>query len=338
MSGYDPLLGTILADDFKIIKLVGFGGYARVYLAEQLSVGRRKVAVKILHSMHVEQVGKSALEALKREAAYLAMLRSPCFPGILRTGITDAGLPYFVMEFIVGRNLETIIREEGKLPLNRVVSILKDVCEGVSEMHGRDILHRDIKPGNIVIEKLVNGAEKAYLIDLGSAKPTYEGENVSVRSGVIPSVSPPYIAPETARTGRASEASDIYSIGALAYEMICGIKAIHIRDGAPEAYMEYLLSTNPIPTFKIASIQPDIPEAVETVIMKALARNPSERYGSVSEFISALLESVRVSIRNGDRRILQQQNPDGKRLESATKPDSLNAFRKIKRLLHFGKE
>jgi len=288
VKGKDPLIGTVLADDFRIVQKIGFGGYARVYLAEQLSVGRRKVAVKVLHSMHVKKGSKAAVAALKREASYLAMLGSSVFPRILRSGISPGGLPFFVMEFVGGRTLDQVLKDEKVLPTERVVTILDAVCDGISEMHGRDIIHRDLKTGNIGLEETVPGCWKVRLLDLGTAKPVYEGEAASFKTSDIRPGSPPYLAPETVTSGVTNEATDIYSLGAVGYEMLCGIRALHIKDTSPQAFIAYLKSDNPIPIYRIATIQPEVPEQVEDVVTRALSRNPGDRFSSAWEFRSAL--------------------------------------------------
>lgn len=289
----DPLIGAVLTDDFRVVKQIGFGGYAMVYLGEQLSVGRRKVALKVLHAMHVEQHGKTAMAALKREASCLAMLGSPVFPRILRTGMTPGGLPYFAMELVSGRNLDLALKEEKTLSPEKTVAVLDAVCDGLSEMHGRDIIHRDLKCGNIVLEETTPGSWKIRLLDLGSAKPIYEGEATSFSASDLKPGSPPYLAPETVQTGVTNEATDIYSLGAVGYEMLCGIRALHLRDTSMDSFLSYLKSEKPIPTYRIATIQPEVPEALEEVINKALDRDPASRFSSAWEFRRALRDAAR---------------------------------------------
>ncbi len=294
MSATDPLIDVILADDFRVLRQLGFGGYARVYLAEQMSVGRRKVAVKVLHAMHMDS--KQAVAALKREATYLAMLRSPCFPRIFRTGLTPQGTPYFIMEFVAGRTVEAILKESGAMSVEAVVRILDEVCEGISEMHGRDIVHRDMKTGNLALEDAPGGRNHVKLLDLGSAKPAYEQDPAGAKAWMATG-SPPYLPPEVVAKGTVSEAGDIYSLGAVAYEMLCGIRAIHLKDTTPEAYVAYLRSNQPIPTFNIRTAQPDVPEAVDDVVSKALARDPAQRFPSVTAFRMALLDAAGQPVR-----------------------------------------
>ena len=289
MSTPDPLIGSILGDDFRVVRQVAFGGYARVYAAEQLSVGRRAVAVKVLHAVHSEVA--TAVAAIKREAAYLAILHSPCFPRILRTGVAPSGAPYFVMEFVQGRTLEAVLKEAGRLPVDRAVAVMDDVCEGVCEMHQRDILHRDIKCGNIAVEETRGIAFHARLFDLGSAKPAYDQEGTSTRT-VAQVGSPPYLAPETVASGTTNELTDQYALGAVAYEALCGTRAVHMKDTTPEAYFAYLKSNQPIPTFRLGTIQPDVPEAVELVVQRALSRDPAARFSSVLEFRQSLVQAA----------------------------------------------
>lgn len=292
-DGEDPLIGAVLTEDFRVVKAIGFGAYARVYLGEQLSVGRRRVAIKVLHAMHVEKHGKAAMAALKREASYLAMLGSTVFPRILRTGITPGGLPFFAMEFVGGRTIDAILKEEKLLSPDKAVTVMDAVCDGLSEMHGRDVIHRDLKTGNIVMEETTPGSWRVRLLDLGSAKPIYEGEATSFSASDLKPGSPPYLAPETASTGVTNEASDLYSLAAVGYEMLCGIRALHIRETTPDAYISYLKSDKPIPAYRIATVQPEVPEGLEEVITRALSRNPGDRFSSTWEFRMALREASR---------------------------------------------
>jgi serine/threonine-protein kinase len=287
----------------------------------------------VLHAVHAEVQG--AVTALKREASFLAMLRSPCFPRILRTGTTPTGLPYFAMEFASGRSLEQRLKETGRFPADAVAELLDDVCEGVAEMHARDLLHRDLKPGNIVVEQAPGGRTHSRLLDLGSAKATYEPDPPAAK-GTLAFGSPPYLAPETAATGATSERSDLYSLGATAYELLCGIRAVHIQDTSPDSFVRYLKSAGPIPTYRIATVQPDIPERVEAVIQKALERDPSRRFGTVTEFRSALFEAVGRRTSTAPR--LPAQAPAGPSPKPAERSSS-SAVGRLRRLLplHFRK-
>lgn len=290
MGEDDPLLDTILGDDFRVVRQIGFGGFGRIYLAEQMSVGRRKVALKVLHAMHGDQA--AAVAGLKREAAFLALMRSPCFPRILRTGTTPSGLPYFAMELVIGKTLDATIREGGPLSMANAALVLDSVLDSVAELHARDIIHRDIKTGNIVLEQVPGVGVKVRMLDLGSARAAYEKDPIVSPTRPLSVGSPPFIAPETAKSGTTSDLSDIYSLGAVAYEVLCGVRALYLKDTTPESYVQYLLSDRPVPTYRIGTLNPDVPESVESVVQKALSREPRDRFTSVTEFRHAFLDAV----------------------------------------------
>lgn len=287
----DKLEGIVLSDDFLITKMVGFGGYGRVYQAEQLSVGKRAVAIKVLHSMHRDRAGTVA--SFKREVGYLSMLRAPCFPRVIRTGLTPDQLPYYAMEFVSGKTLDTIVKNQGPLDINRATFVMDKVCEGIVEMHRKDIVHRDIKPGNVIIEEGAAKAWSVWMLDLGCAKPAYEPETSRKQTENYSFGSPPYMAPETLISGITNEQTDIYSLGAMAYEIFTGVRAVHLKDTSADSYFAYLRNTEkPIPTYRVGTIVPELPEVIEQVIHKALSRDLAVRYGSAMDFRNALVSAA----------------------------------------------
>lgn len=274
-----------------VTKMVGFGGYGRVYQAEQLSVGKRAVAIKVLHAMHRDR--PATVAAFKREVSYLAMLRSSCFPRVIRTGLTPDGLPYFAMEFISGKGLDGIIKSNGPLDINRAVYIMDRVCEGITEMHRKDIVHRDIKPGNVIVEEGAAKAWSIWMLDLGCAKPAYEPDVPQNKEDTFSFGSPPYMAPETVIKGVTNEQTDIYSLGCMAYEILTGIRAIHLKDTSADSYFAYLRNVEkPVPTYRVGTIVPELPEVVEQVIHRALIRDLTARYSSVMDFRNAFLSAA----------------------------------------------
>ncbi len=290
-AGDDRLEGIVLSDDFLITKMVGFGGYGRVYQAEQLSVGKRSVAIKVLHAMHRDR--PQTVAAFKREVSYLSMLRAPCFPRVIRTGLTPDQLPYFAMEFISGKALDGIVKNQGPLDISRATFVMDKVCEGLVEMHRKDIIHRDIKPGNVIIEEGPAKAWSVWMLDLGCAKPAYEPDTPIKNSDSFSFGSPPYMAPETLITGVTNEQTDVYSLGAMAYEIFTGIRAVHLKDTTADSYFAYLRNVEkPIPTYRVGTIMPELPEVIEQVIHKALARDRSVRFTSVMDFRNALVSAA----------------------------------------------
>lgn len=328
----DELIGTTLVQDFIILRPLGFGGYARVYLAEQLSVGRRHVAVKVLHKAYLRERDEAALSAFRREALFLAMLRSPCFPRILRAGVTPDGRPFYVMELVVGKSLEAFLKEQGALDLSVAISIVDTICDGISEMHEKNILHRDIKPSNILLEQSSPNVLRVKIADLGTAKA------VLTPSMLDPSVarrtigSPPYLPPETVQYGVYTEASDQYAIACIAYETLCGIKAVHIANPRPEDYISYIRSESQIPTCPIRTIAPNVPKDVEAIIEKGLSRDPAKRFASVHDFRMALRRAIGAQVSYGIGILLDHKEKSGKKKVLSTVRNRLfHIFRKLSR-------
>jgi serine/threonine-protein kinase len=289
----DALIGTTLAQDFKIVRQIGFGGYARVYLAEQLSVGKRHVAIKVLHETYLHDRSETALTAFRREAWFLATLRSPCFPRVLRAGVTPDGRPFYAMEFVQGKTLDALIKEQGAFDLSVAVYIVDAICDGISEMHEKNLLHRDIKPSNILLEQSSPKVFRVKITDLGTAKALFT-PSVSDPSVAVQTIgSPPYLPPETVQSGIYTETSDQYAIACVAYELLCGMKAIFITNPTPEDYISYIRSQKEIPTHRIRAVQPGVPEEVEMVIDRALSRDPHKRFASVNDFRMALRQAVK---------------------------------------------
>ena len=287
------VLEGLVGDDFRIIKRFAIGSFTKVYIAIQESVPQRKVAIKVMHEMHIRK-SKNAPLKLKREAYYLGMMKSPCFPRVLMTGITNDGLPFLAMEYIEGPNVNSIIRDQRKIPYYQVIDLAVELCEGVEEMHGRGILHRDIKPANLALEQTSKKRTHLRILDLGSAAPISDcGPHMKDGEPVIVGT-PAYLAPEQFIDGSSSIQTDIYQMSATLYEMLTGIKVIRIKQKDLQGYMEYAISNKPLPTYPIGDIQPDVPHEFELVIEKGLARNPDHRWKNATEYMNALLNAAQI--------------------------------------------
>ncbi len=296
------VLEGIVGDDFRVIKRFAMGSFTKVYIAVQESVPQRKVAIKVLHEIHLRN-DKDAPAKLKREAYYLGMMRSPCFPRAITTGITNDGLPFLVMEYVEGPSLDAVIRDRRRLPYYEAMELAVELCEGVEEMHSRGILHRDIKPANLALENTSKYRTHLKILDLGSAAPISQcGPNMQDGKPLIVGT-PVYLAPEQVRDGSSSIQSDIYQMSATLYEMLTGVKVIRTKRKDLEGYTEYLLSDNPIPTHPIGDIRPDVPYEIELVIEKGLTKDPRYRWKNATEYMNALLDAAQmVAARNQDKK------------------------------------
>jgi len=260
------LLGQMLSEstlgDYDIYGELGRGGMAAVYLGLDLALNR-KVAIK---TMLPELVSREGMVArFKREAQTAAALSHPHIIQIYTVKETPK-LCFFVMKFIEGRSLESVIADKGQVPLEMAQVILQQVGSALAFAHRKNVVHRDIKPANIMIDE--DGW--AIVTDFGIAK-VQEAQNLTATGTAIGT--PHYMSPEQFHNKAVTGASDQYSLGVVAYEMLVGKKPF---DGA--TYAEIITQHLFEPPPDLRAIRPDIPEYVVDVIRKMMAKDPAERY------------------------------------------------------------
>src|ERR1051325_3020567 len=212
----DPLIGVIVAEKYRLEAKLGEGGMGAVYRATRLMIGD-EVAVKILHS---EQHDPKASERFRREAQAAARLKHPNAVNIYDFGVTDDGLQYLVMEFLEGESLRKIIKQQGPLPCSTAAEILSQVCAGLDEAHRHHIIHRDIKPDNIIINVTVTGI-RVKVLDFGIAKIYDHTASSLTQTGNVLGT-PHYMSPEQCIGEELDSRADVYSLGVVLYEMLTG--------------------------------------------------------------------------------------------------------------------
>ncbi|HEX7939781.1 MAG TPA: protein kinase, partial [Gemmatimonadaceae bacterium] len=269
------LLGQMLSEatlgDYDIYGELGRGGMAAVYLGLDLALNR-KVAIK---TMLPELVSKEGMVArFKREAQTAAALSHPHVIQIFTVKSTEK-LVYFVMKFIEGRSLESVINDKGGIPLDMAQVLLSQVGGALAYAHRKNVIHRDIKPANIMIDE--DGW--AIVTDFGIAKVQVE-QNLTATGTAIGT--PHYMSPEQFHNKAVTGASDQYSLGVVAYEMLTGKKPF---DGGTyaEIITQHLFEAAPDPR----TLKPDIPEGAVKVIQKMLAKDPADRYADCEEAAKA---------------------------------------------------
>jgi tetratricopeptide (TPR) repeat protein/predicted Ser/Thr protein kinase len=271
---------------YRILGLLGEGGMGAVYAAEDTRLGRR-VAIKIPHA--APAADNSFHARFLREARSVSQLSHPNIATVFDFGETGEGQPFIVMELVEGRELGDLLREEG-LTLERALEIVCEVGEALSEAHLRGVVHRDVKPSNVVINS--RGAVK--VLDFGLAKIVSGGQHAAstpeaetlmkfrTRSDMLLGT-PLYLSPEQARGAEVDARSDLFALGALLYECVTGRPAF---SGA--TVMEIaaqILHVHPPPP---SALNPDVPAELDRVAMKALAKQPEERYQSAGEMVEDL--------------------------------------------------
>jgi len=253
---------------YKLINKIGEGGMAIVYRGLQVSLDR-PVAIKILQKKLADQ--PTVLERFNRESFIIARLHNPNIIHIIDRGITSDGMPYFVMEYVEGTDLDHAIKA-GNLDFSRKVDLVIQICKALSYAHKNGVIHRDIKPSNVLIDREGN----VHVLDFGIAQ-FYENEDIDSRHTRVGTImgTPDFMSPEQRTSASEVTAlSDLYSLGVVMYELFTGAR--------------------PIGRFALPSeIVPDIPQPIQDLIMSCLETDPADRPDSADEIKDQLLKLLR---------------------------------------------
>jgi beta-lactam-binding protein with PASTA domain/tRNA A-37 threonylcarbamoyl transferase component Bud32 len=270
MAVTDTLINTLFDGRYRILRKLGAGGMANVYLAEDEELGRR-VAIKILNDRYAND--ELFIERFRREAKSAAGLSHPNIVSIYDRGQAE-GTYYIAMEVIEGRSLKELILTRGPLPIAQAIAYTLEILDALRFAHRHGIIHRDVKPHNILI-----GGERLKVTDFGIAR---AGASQMTEAGSIMGTAQ-YLSPEQARGAPVTASSDLYSVGIVLYEMLTG-KVPFSGDSAIEIAMKHL-NELPKPPSKI---RPEIPRQLDHVVLRALAKAPEERYQTAEEFADDL--------------------------------------------------
>ncbi len=268
---------------YEIIEEIGRGGFAAVYKAHDTALDR-VVALKVLAPHLTWEAGFAA--RFKNEARTVARLRHPNIVTVHDIG-EENGQLYLAMEYIDGRTLSQVIREGGPMSLEQTVVILEQIAGALDYAHAQDVLHRDVKPANIMIEEDGQTKLQATLMDFGLVK-AMEGSQSLTSMGVTLG-SPEYMAPEQADPNRQDEvgpSTDLYALGIVAYEMLTG--RVPFKGNTPATLNAHLNLPPPDPQ----KIRADLPAEVACVLLKALTKAPSNRYPTAAALADALREAA----------------------------------------------
>ncbi|MBX7222010.1 MAG: serine/threonine protein kinase [Blastocatellia bacterium] len=270
----EPFNGTILDGKYRLESAIGVGGFGVVYRATHIGLGRQ-VAIKILHAT-VGNASEEELERFRLEGVSTCRIEHPNAVSVLDFGITANGFAYLVMELLDGHLLTDELQENFRLPLARAAEIIIPVCDVLAEAHAAGIVHRDIKPDNIFLHKTRRG-EMVKVLDFGIAKLSGDAAHVSGKtltaSGVVMGT-PEYMAPERVRNKSYDGRSDVYSLGIMFHQMLCGRAPFLSQDNDCVAIMWMQVNDDPPP---LRSLVPEIPEEVETLVLRAVSKPPELR-------------------------------------------------------------
>jgi serine/threonine-protein kinase len=279
------LIGQVLDGRYKIEEVIGQGGMGMVFRAIQTSV-QRPVAIKTLNPSLA--AAPLFFERFRREAEIASRLRHPHVITIYDFGRAQDGTCYYVMELLEGESLRELIKRDGPLSLRRAVDVIEQACRGLAHAHEQGVVHRDIKPHNIILQQL-DGRDFAKVLDFGLVKALeQEDEQQLTTTGQVLGT-PQYMPPEQAGGEGVDHRSDLYSMGGVFYYCLTGVSpygANTVRKALTAAL------TQPVPTVAARRQGAPVPLALEKFIQKALAPEKEDRYQSAQEFIDALLDAV----------------------------------------------
>ncbi len=278
-----PLVGTLLRGTYEVKRLLDRGGMGIVFEAEQVRL-RRKVAIKVLPG-HLAQESQ-ALRRFEREAELVSMLQNPYVVQIVDFDTTEAGEPYIVMEYLSGESLELRLARQPALPLELTIRIAMQVAAGLAAVHGALIVHRDLKPANIFLTELPGDGFHVKLLDFGIGKRIGAPQGLTGEYDVMGT--PDYMPPEQAlgKTAHVDQRGDQYSLAVIVYEMLAGRNPFQ---GDMMAILEQVIGSQ---APSIESFVPTLPSGVGPVLRRAMAKEASDRFESITDFAGALASAA----------------------------------------------
>ncbi len=273
----DPFLGTVFDEKYELVELLGGGGTGIVYRAKHCAIGNT-VAVKLLYPHMSFQ--PEIVRRFSQEARATGMLSHKNVIAIHDFGQNDMGQPYLVMELLIGTSLADLIEKQGKLPLPLTADIFVQTCNGLAHAHEKGVLHRDVKPSNLMLVGQPDGSFVVKLVDFGLAKPTEESAGDSLTKTGEVFGSPPYMSPEQCRGQRVDHRADIYALGCVLYEMLTG-KPPFMGSDAIQTILKHVNSEPP------RLMLSDVPDRqnmlLDKIIQKCLAKDKEQRFQTVDE-------------------------------------------------------
>jgi eukaryotic-like serine/threonine-protein kinase len=264
--------GRVIDSRYRVIRKIGEGGMGTVYAGEHVEIGK-DVAIKILHPAYSTQ--QDLVERFRREARAASRIGHPHIIDVTDFGETEDGCAYFVMEHLDGIDLADVLSHERRLAPERACKIATQICRALAAAHAAGVIHRDLKPENIFLVARDGQADFVKVLDFGIARSMGRARRLT-NPGVAMGT-PEYMAPEQAEGGAVDQRSDIYSVGALIYEMVSGSPPQMSRD-------KELIPPR--------GIKADVPEELDRIVVRALEPNPARRYQSMAQFEYDLVKSL----------------------------------------------
>ncbi|NBE82393.1 Stk1 family PASTA domain-containing Ser/Thr kinase [Micromonospora rubida] len=273
----------LLGGRYQVGELLGYGGMAEVHHGRDLRLGR-DVAIKMLRADLARD--DTFQMRFRREAQNAASLNHPAIVAVYdtgeETGPTGETLPFIVMEFVNGRTLKELLGVEGRLQPRRALEICADMCAALEFSHRHGIIHRDIKPGNVMLTQ----TGQVKVMDFGIARALASGVTTMTQTSAVIGTAQ-YLSPEQARGEAVDARSDVYAAGCVLFELVCGHPPF-VGDSPVSVAYQHVREAPPTPS----DINPDVTPAIDAIVLKALSKNPLNRYQSAGEMRADLLRAA----------------------------------------------
>ncbi|HEX3697975.1 MAG TPA: protein kinase [Polyangia bacterium] len=273
--------GEILAGKYRVGRTLGQGGMGIVVAATHIQLEQR-IALKLLLPSVLEY--PDVVTRFTREAQAAAKIQGEHVSRVLDVGSLESGIPFMVMEYLEGEDLEQTLARRGPLPIAEAVDCVLQTCEAVAEAHALGIIHRDLKPANLFLAQRPGGKSIVKVLDFGISKTPASADNPGLTQTTSTLGSPPYMSPEQVRSTRSADArSDIWSLGVVLYELLTSRRAFN-AESLPAIYVA-ILDQNPQPP---RVYRTEIPPALDAIVMRCLQKSPALRYPDVAALAAAL--------------------------------------------------
>jgi serine/threonine-protein kinase len=270
-------IGQVVGDRFRVDELIGRGASAEVYRALDLET-QAHVALKILKFTHISDA--VSLARFEREGEVQAKLRHRNIAALLDSGVTDKHEPYLAVELLRGKTLRGVVKAEGRLAPRRAASYAWQALNGLAAVHAAGVLHRDLKPANIMLEPSEGPIDRVVLIDFGFA--TFEGSaKLTLQGTVVGSLT--YIAPERLRGEECDPRADLYAMAVILFEMLIGRPPFVAEDDFE--LIDYHVN---VEAPFLRDLDPSLPQALDDLVARALAKEANERFADATEMANAL--------------------------------------------------
>ncbi|HVR61393.1 MAG TPA: serine/threonine-protein kinase [Polyangia bacterium] len=280
-SGTHSVIGRVI-NNYEIKSVLAEGGMGKVYLAEHPFMGRR-AAIKVLRGIYLEDT--SMVTRFVNEARAANAIHHPNIVEIIDVGYLPDGPPYLMMEFLEGETLQQRLTRVMRLPPPEAVRILDQAASALEAAHAAGIIHRDLKPDNLFLipDPTTPGADRVKVVDFGIAKLEGPGLGDSVRTTGVVLGTPHYMSPEQCRGTSVDHRTDIYALGAILYQVLCG-RPPFVGDAQIDVMMMHVVKIPAAPR----ELYPEIPAQLEAIALRALAKRPEERFASMADLRAAL--------------------------------------------------